>query len=107
MMWNRSGDPSPLPEAHRRRVSELHDEARPPPIDEQILKRFSFGEEHEEAVAHEQASSRDDVLAFAASVSWIASREDRALILDELAPLLPPGDYVFPMRTEVAWAIRT
>jgi SAM-dependent methyltransferase len=107
MMWNQSDDPSPLPEAYRRRISELHDEGRPPPIDEQILERFPFGEEHEEVVEHRQVSSRDDVLAFAASVSWIAKREDRAEILEELAALLPPGEYVFPMRTEVAWAIRT
>ena len=107
LMWNQSDDPSPLPEAYSRRISELHDEGRPPPIDEQILKRFPFGEEHEEVVKHQQVSSRDDVLAFAASVSWIAKRDDRAEILEELAALLPPGEYVFPLRTEVAWAIRT
>jgi len=27
-------------------------------------------------------------------------------VLDELAALLPPGDYAFPMQTEVTWAIR-
>ena len=107
MMWNQSDDPSPLPEAYRRRLSELHDEGRPPSIDEEILKRFPFGEEHEEVVKHQQVSSRDDVLAFAASVSWIAKREDRAEILEELAALLPPGEYVFPLRTEVAWTIRS
>jgi SAM-dependent methyltransferase len=107
MMWNQSDDPSPLPEPYRRRISELHDEGRPPPVDEQILERFPFGEEHEEVVKHQQVSSRDDVLAFAASVSWIAKREDRAEILEELATLLPPGEYVFPLRTEVAWVIRT
>ena len=48
---------------------------------------------------HEQASSRDDVLAFAASVSWIARRDDRDEMLDELAGLLPPGEYVFSVRT--------
>jgi hypothetical protein len=40
-------------------------------------------------------------------VSWIASRDDRQQVLAELAALLPPGEYVFPMRTEGAWAIRT
>ena len=34
-------------------------------------------------------SSRDDVLAFAASVSWIAMRDDREKVLAELAALLP------------------
>ena len=47
------------------------------------------------------------MLAFAASVSWIASRDDREQVLEELAVLLPPGDYVFPMRTEVTWTIRS
>ncbi|HEX7310294.1 MAG TPA: class I SAM-dependent methyltransferase [Gaiellaceae bacterium] len=107
LVWNRSGDPSPLPEAYRRRLSELHDARRPERTDEKILERFPFGEEHEATVEHEQVSSRDDVLAFAASVSWIAMRDDRDEVLAELAARLPPGDYVFPMLSEVTWAIRT
>ena len=107
LMWNQSDDPSPLPEAYRRRIAELHDEGRPPPIDEDVLKRFPFGEEHDEVVRHRQVSGRDDVLAFAASVSWIAKRDDRVEILEELGALLPPGEYVFPLRTEVTWTIRT
>ncbi len=107
LLWNHSSEPSPLPEAYRRRLSELHDAGRPAPVDEDILDRFPFGERHEDAVAHEQVSSRDDVLAFAASMSWIAMRDDRAEVLAELAALLPPGDYVFPMRAEITWAIRT
>jgi SAM-dependent methyltransferase len=106
LMWNHSEGDSPLPEAYRRRLGELHDERRPGEIDEDILRRFPFGDEHEASVQHEQVSSREDVLAFAASVSWIASRDDRAQVLDELASLLPPGDYTFPLRTEVTWAIR-
>ena len=106
LMWNHADGESPLPDAYRRRLAALHDERRPEPIDEDILRRFPFGEEHEGSVAHEQVSSREDVLAFAASVSWIASRDDRAQVLDELAALLPPGDYAFPMQTEVTWAIR-
>jgi len=107
LLWNHADEPSPLPDAYRRRLSALHDERRSLPVDEHILERFPFGEEHEEAVSHEQVSSRDDVLAFAASVSWIASRDDREQVLEELAALLPPGDYVFPMRTEVTWTIRS
>jgi SAM-dependent methyltransferase len=106
LMWNHSEGDSPLPEAYRRRLGELHDERRPGEIDEDILRRFPFGDEYDASVQHEQVSSREDVLAFAASVSWIASRDDRAQVLDELASLLPPGDYTFPMRTEVTWAIR-
>ena len=107
LLWDRADEPSSLPDAYRRRLSELHDERPPARIDERILERFPFGEEHEEAVRHEQVSSRDDVLAFAASVSWIASRDDREQVLAELAALLPPGEYVFPMRAEVTWALRT
>jgi SAM-dependent methyltransferase len=107
LLWNRSEEPSPLPGAYRRRLSDLHDERRNPDIDERILERFPFGKEREASVAHEQVSSRDDVVAFAASVSWIASRHDRDQILEELAELLPDGDYVFPLRAELTWAIRT
>jgi SAM-dependent methyltransferase len=107
LLWNHTDGESPLPEAYRRRLGELHDERRPEQIDERILERFPFGEEHEADVAHEQVSSREDVLAFAASVSWIASRDDRDEVLAELAALLPPGDYRFPMRSEVTWAIRS
>jgi len=65
-----------------------------------------FGDETEEFVDHEQMSGRDDVLAFAASVSWIAMRDDREEVLAELSRMLPPGEYRFPMRANVAWAIR-
>ena len=34
-------------------------------------------------------------------------RDDRDEVLAELGALLPPGDYVFPMRCEVTWAIRS
>jgi SAM-dependent methyltransferase len=107
LMWNRSDGSSPLPEAYRRRLGELHDELRPAPVEDHILRRFPFGDEHEAAVRHEQRSSREDVLAFAASVSWIASRDDREQVLAELGALLPPGDYVLPLRTELTWTIRT
>ena len=107
LMWNETNGASPLPEAYRRRLSALHDEGRPEEVDLSILRRFPFGEEHEDSVGHEQVSTRDDVLAFAASVSWIAKRNDREQVLEELAALLPPGEYAFPMRTDVTWTIRS
>jgi SAM-dependent methyltransferase len=107
LLWNHSASPSPLPDAYRRRLSELHDERRPSQIDEHILGRFPFGEEHEESVDHEQVSTREEVLAFAASVSWVASRDDREAVLAELAALLPEGEYRFPMRAELTWLIRS
>jgi SAM-dependent methyltransferase len=106
LLWNHMDGTSPLPDAYRQRLAALHDERHPPAIDERILERFPFGEEHEDSVRHEQVSSREDVLAFAASVSWIASRDDREQVLEELAALLPEGDYVFPMRAEVTWTTR-
>jgi len=107
LLWNEDDEPSPLPERYGQRLAELREAGRPEPIDEHVLDRFPFGERHEDVVAHQQLSSREDVLAFAASVSWIAMRDNRADVLAELEQLLPPGDYVFPLRVEVTWAIRT
>jgi SAM-dependent methyltransferase len=107
LLWNvPNGTPS-VPEAYNTRLEALHDERRPEPHDENILGRFPFGEEQEEAVEHEQVSPREDVLALAASVSWIAMRDDRDEILAELARLLPPGEYRFPWRCEMTWTIRS
>jgi SAM-dependent methyltransferase len=107
LMWNRALEPSPLPGAYRKRLGELHDERRPAQTDEAIVQRSGlFGPETEQYVDHEQVSDRDDVLAFAASVSWIAMRDDRDEILAKLARMLPPGEYRFPMRANVAWTIR-
>ena len=105
-LWNEAIDPYPLPEEYRRRLEELHDAMRPPPIPDDLFEGAPFGEVHEGAVEHEQRSSRDDVLAFAASVSWIASRDDRDEILAELAAMLPEGEYIFRMRTNFEWAKR-
>ena len=105
-LWNEAIEPNPLPARYRRRLSELHDAMRPTPIDQRIFESAPFGEVHEGAVEHEQRSSRGDVLAFAASVSWIASRDDRDELLGELASLLPEGDYTFQMRANLAWATR-
>jgi SAM-dependent methyltransferase len=105
MMWN-VPDPSPLPQAYRRRFDELHEAMRPPPIDENLFDGTPFGELREAAVEHEQVSSREEVLAAAASVSWIISRDDREQVLEELAAILPEGEYRFPIRTDVLWRIR-
>jgi SAM-dependent methyltransferase len=108
ILWNHALEPSPLPPDYRARQAQLHDEQRPAATESDILSRSGFfGEETETSVDHEQVSDRDDVLAFAASVSWIAMRDDREEILAELSELLPPGEYRFPMRANVAWAIRS
>lgn len=108
LLWNEALDPSPLPATYRDRLGELHDAMRPASIDHDILTRSGlFRKEVEEVVEHEQVSSRDDVLAFAASVSWIASREDRDDVLAELGALLPEGTYRFRLRASMAWTRRT
>jgi SAM-dependent methyltransferase len=104
--WNVAIDPNPLPSSYRARLSELHDAMRPPPIDERLFDGTPFGEVREGAVEHDQRSSREDVLAFGASVSWIANREDRDEVLAELASMLPEGDYTFRMRANYEWATR-
>ena len=103
-LWNEAIEPSPLPEGYRRRLSDLHDAMRPTSIDERIFERAPFGEVHEGAVEHDQRSSRDDVLAFAASVSWIASRDDREDVVARLGALLPEATYAIPNRANVIWA---
>jgi SAM-dependent methyltransferase len=105
-LWNEAVEPSPLPEEYRRRMSDLHDQMRPASISDDVFDGTPFGEASEASVDHEQVSTRDDVLAFAASVSWIANREDREDVLAELAAMLPVGEYRFPMRANVAWAHR-
>ena len=106
VLWNepRPGTPWPLPAAYGARLDGLRDEASLAEIDWDVLARSGFGELHDAAVDHEQVSSRADVLAFAASVSWIAARPDRSTVLAELATLLPEPEYRFPLRANVRWA---
>ena len=105
-MWNEAVDPCPLPPEYDGRLTELHEAMRPPPVPDDIFEGTPFGEVHEGAVDHEHVSSRDDVLAFAASVSWIANRDDRDEVLAGLGSLLPEGEYTFRMQTNFEWATR-
>jgi len=111
LLWNgpRPSVASPLPVAYRHRFVELQKEATfPTPAWEDAIGRGPFGELHAAHVDHEQVSSRADVLAFAASQSWIAARPkaERRAALEELAALLPEGEYRFPLRAEVHWTSR-
>jgi SAM-dependent methyltransferase len=107
LLWNHDVEPLPLPKDYLHRLEELRAATPAPRIDERLLDAAPFGEEHEDSVLHEQVSTRDDVLAFAASVSWVASRDDRDEVLAELAAMLPEGEYRFLIRAEVTWAIRS
>jgi SAM-dependent methyltransferase len=105
-LWNDAVEPSPLPEDYRQRMSDLHDEMRPASIPDDVFEGTPFGEARGGSAGHEQVSSREEVLAFAASVSWIANRDDRDDVLAELAAMLPEGEYRFAMRANVEWTRR-
>jgi SAM-dependent methyltransferase len=109
-LWNEFVDPSPLPDAYRAYLRTLHlpqSEASGQPWAE-VMSRGPFGEIHETSVSHERVQEREDVLAFAQSVSWIAHRPDaeRERIMRDLDELLPAGPFTFLMRTDVNWAVR-
>jgi SAM-dependent methyltransferase len=110
-IWNESVDPSPLPEPYRAYLRTLYlpktDVVGHPWAD--VVARGPFGEIHEAAARHEQVQDRDDVLAFAQSVSWIAHRprEERERIMGDLDELLPPGPFTFAISAGVNWVVRT
>lgn len=107
LLWNRALDPLPLPADYAARIDELHDERRPTVPEDDVLERSGlFGEKTETYVDHEHVNDREGVLALAASVSWIASRDDREEVLAELAAMLPEGEYRFILRAEVTWTTR-
>jgi ubiquinone/menaquinone biosynthesis C-methylase UbiE len=110
LLWNEAVEPSPLPALYRARLDELRESVSYVSVAEGrgVLARGGFDEPRTAGVEHEQVSTREDVLAFAASVSWIAHRpeEERGQILAELATMLPEGEYRFPMRAEVSWTRR-
>ena len=64
-----------------------------------------FEELREASFPNPLVLDRDGVLAHAASWSMIAALpdEERDSLLAELARHVPPGDYVFPLRTNVYW----
>jgi SAM-dependent methyltransferase len=105
-LWNEAIEPSPLPPDYRARLDELYEAMPPPPIADDLFEGTPFGEIHAGEVEHEQRSSRDEVLAFSASTSWIAHRDDRDEVLRELVAMLPEGEYTFHMRTNFEWATR-
>ena len=105
-LWNEAIEPDPLPADYGARLDELHEAMRPPAVPDDLFDGTPLGEIHAGEVEHEHRSSRDEVLAFAASVSWIANREDRDEVLSELGSLLPEGEYTFRMQTNLRWSRR-
>ncbi len=101
--------PSPLPDAYRDRLRVLFEDRTESPTDwRDAVARGPFGEITDGSVHHEQVSDREGVLAFALSLSLIAHRPDaeRRQLMDELAAVLPDGEYRFSMRTDVSWTVR-
>ena len=105
-LWNEAIEPNPLPADYRARLDELYEAMAPPTVPDDVFEGAPFGEIHEGEVEHQHRSSRDDVLAFSASTSWIANRDDRDEVLAGLASLLPEGEYTFHMQTNFEWATR-
>jgi SAM-dependent methyltransferase len=106
--WNRSDPdrPSSLPPAYEERIAELRPALPGDPIWSNALASGPFGPLQEGSVEHEHATDRAGILRQAASVSWIASRDDRDEVAAELASLLPDGEYRLPLRCDVVWAAR-
>jgi SAM-dependent methyltransferase len=110
-IWNESSDQSPLPDVYRAYLRTLHlpraEEVAGHPWAE-VVARGPFGEIHEASVPHEQVQARENVLAFARSVSWIAHRpeEERERIMRDLDALLPAGPFTFSMAAGVNWTVR-
>jgi SAM-dependent methyltransferase len=112
LIWNEPVDPSPLPAPYSTYLEGLH----APSLQaiqsglswSELIARGPFDELREGQVLHEQVLGRDDVLAFARSVSWIAHRPDdeRAQIMGDLDALLTAGPFAFPMQANVNWAVR-
>lgn len=110
-VYNESEEPSPLPEAYKARIAEIFAEPRTGAEDDEreaVIRRGPFGELHLDSVVHEQVQDRESVLAFMRSISYVAKRPEakREALMAELGALLPEGDYVFPMRASVRWAVR-
>ncbi len=114
VVWNEPDPhtPSPLPAAYRARLAALDPPApaEPPGPDDWLatIRRAPFEEVQTAIASHEQVQDREGVLGFARSVSVVAHRPaaERAMILSELAALLPEGAYRFAIRTTARWAVR-
>ena len=112
LVWNRPGEPSPLPESYLAYLETLQTpslqaiQSADAWVD--LIARGPFGGLHKAAIPHEQAQARDRALEFAESVSWIAHRpeNERARIMRDLDAMLPEGPFVFPIVADVGWAVR-
>lgn len=111
VVGNETVEPTPLPEAYIARTRALFDDVYTgAKLDEQLeaIARGPFGEIHEAHVHHEQVQDQGAVLHFMSSVSAVARNppEERARLLEELAALLPEGEYRFTVDASIRWTTR-
>ncbi len=112
-VWNETLDPSPLPAAYRERLDEIFGAAphtgMGPTERAEVVARGPFGEAHQATVEHEQRHDRAAVLGYMSSVSAVARlpADEGAALLAGLGELLPEGEYVFRIKANVRWAVRT
>lgn len=112
LVWNETEEPSPLPQkflGYQKSFQRPAIEALQEQPWSEVVGRGPFGALREDVVAHEQVQSRDNVLLFARSMSWIAHRPDdeRAQIMRDLDALLPDGPFVFTLSAHVQWTTRS
>jgi SAM-dependent methyltransferase len=102
-------DPSPLPPEYDAYLGRLATygitEGEPWPS---LLERGPFAGARLEHVAIEHVQTREEVLTYAQTVSWIASRsdEERARIARDLDAMLGDGPFTFVAQLNVTWAVR-
>jgi ubiquinone/menaquinone biosynthesis C-methylase UbiE len=102
--------PSPLPPEYDAYLDKLATrtiaEGEPWPS---LLERGSFVDARELTVDHEHVMTRDEVLTYAQTVSWVASKTaaERARIARDLDALLDDdGPFAFAARLHVTAAVR-
>jgi SAM-dependent methyltransferase len=101
--------PSPLPDEYEAYLGELATyrvtEGEPWPS---LLERGPFVDARVEHVAIEHVQTREEVLTYAQTVSWVASRpeEERARIARDLDVMLGAGPFRFAAQLNITWAVR-
>ncbi|HVU76430.1 MAG TPA: class I SAM-dependent methyltransferase [Gaiellaceae bacterium] len=113
LVWNEPRGRSPLPQAYHDALERLHEEGRRRLAEaepwQDVIRRGPFGPVRQAHVDHEQEQSRASVLATTQTFSWVACRteDERARIARELDELLGDGPFVFGLRANVMWAVRS
>jgi ubiquinone/menaquinone biosynthesis C-methylase UbiE len=110
-VFNDNDGESTLPPAYKARLEQIFAQPRTGAEDDEriaVIERGPFTQMRVATVKHEQLQDRDSVLRFMRSISYVAKLPDdeREALMDELASLLPEGEYRFPMVATARWAVR-